>query len=51
MFNFFKQGKDKLCIVQDHHPRDEERLRFKDGKKAEDNDKGMWDDTSHWVVE
>ena len=48
---FSNRGKYELCLVQYHQPRHKERLRFKDRKKVEDNDKGMWDDTSHWVVE
>merc|ERR1719291_1195469 len=49
-FKFFKPGKEDLCLTQEHHPFDEELLRFVDCKKAEENDKGVYDDTSHWVV-
>ena len=49
-FKFFKPGKEDVCLTQEHHPRDKERLRFADCEKAEKNDKGVYDDTSHWVV-
>merc|ERR1719396_137225 len=47
---FFNRGKEDLCLTQEHHPRDKERLRFTDCKRAKDNDPGVYDDTSHWVV-
>ena len=46
-FKRSKRGKYELCLTQDHHPRDEECLRFKDCKKDEDNAKGAHDETSH----
>merc|ERR1712151_1328309 len=49
-FKFFKPGKEDLCLTQEHHPFDEELLRFVECKRAEENDKGVYDDTSHWVV-
>jgi len=44
------RGDDDLCLTQDHHPREGERLKFVDCYVAEKNDKGVHDDTSRWVI-
>ena len=41
---------NKRCAKIIINPRDKECFRFKDCKKAEDNDKGACNDTFHWVA-
>jgi len=48
-FKFFDK-RDDLCLTQEHHPKDWESLRFEYCKVAEENDRGVYDDTSYWVV-
>ena len=53
--NIFKKSQirprddDDLCLTQDHHPTEGERLKFIDCYTAEKNDSGVNDDTSRWV--
>ena len=49
-FKILEPGYEDICLTQEHHPRDKERLRFWDCKEALENDRGVHDDTSHWVV-
>merc|ERR1712151_901721 len=48
-FKFFDK-RDDLCLTQEHHPKDWESLKFEYCKVAEENDRGVYDDTSYWVV-
>merc|ERR1711983_60587 len=45
-----KPENDELCLTQEHHPKAYEYLRFEECRIAEENDPGVEDDTSHWVV-
>merc|ERR1712232_133136 len=49
-FKLLKSGYSHLCLSQEHHPRDKEELRFYSCRTALENDPGVNDDTSHWVV-
>ena len=49
-FKILKPGFEDICLTQEHHPRDEEPLRFYNCRVALKNDPGVYDDTSHWVV-
>jgi len=49
-FKILQPGYEDICLTQEHHPRDKEKLRFWDCKEALENDRGVYDDTSHWVV-
>ena len=56
----FNPGKDQYAIIKifsnrptllkDHHPKEGERLKFIDCYTAEQNDQGVNDDTSRWVI-
>jgi len=49
-FKILKSGYEDICLTQEHHPRDKEDLRFYDCRVAYKNDRGVYDDTSHWVI-
>lgn len=49
-FKLLKPGFGDNCLSQEHHPRDKEELRFYSCRTALENDPGVNDDTSHWVV-
>ena len=49
-FKILKPGYEDMCLTQEHHPRKYEELRFYDCEVALNNDRNVYDDTSHWVV-
>ena len=49
-FKILQPGYEDICLTQQHHPTDKEELRFYDCRTALKNDRGVYDDTSHWVV-
>merc|ERR1740121_2151160 len=49
-FQFHPKTNETMCLTQEHHPREDETLRFTSCEDAYENDKGVYDDTSHWVV-
>jgi len=49
-FQFHPRRDDKLCLTNDHHPKEGERLKFESCIIAKENDKGVYDDTSHWGI-
>jgi len=49
-FQLHPKGKSSRCMSQDHHPTKSEKLKMMDCEEAEKNDKGVYDDTSHWVI-
>jgi len=49
-FKILQPGYEDICLTQQHHPTEEEQLKFYDCRVALRNDRGVNDDTSHWVV-
>merc|ERR1712157_152569 len=49
-FQFYPIANKAICLTQGHHPTEGEALLLQDCEKAENNDKGIYDDTSHWVI-
>ena len=45
-----KKGYEHICLTSQHHPSNEEDLQMFTCKTAEENDPGVNDDTSYWIV-
>ena len=48
-FQLHPFNNEKKCVSQKHHPKDNEKLKIASCRRAEENNKNQYDDTSHWV--